>query len=108
MVSEEEKARFLNEHFAFEVRELIYSVWFFITSKHHEVGVQLEVEQFLLNTSLDHFLLHARNLLEFYYWTGKPSKYANAKEYIPDWRTKISPAIRKLDKWVYPEVTHLA
>ena len=54
------------------------------------------------------FLLHGRNLLEFYYKTNKKHLYARASGYVPVWRppTKTK-SILKLHNRVNDEITHL-
>jgi hypothetical protein len=102
-----QKIRYLEEHYAYEVQELLTCIWFFVTAKRHSGDNDLR--QFLENAGLDHFLLHARNLLEFYYEQNRPRIYAHASDFVSGWRPpKRTPAIRKLGSRVYGEVTHLA
>lgn len=100
---------FLDEHFLYEVRELYACVWFSMSIQRHAGRASPQVELFLSNAALDHFLLHARNLLEFYYEERKPHLYARAREFVPSWRPpKKTASIRRLEKRVHGEVTHLA
>jgi hypothetical protein len=111
-LDEQKKQAYLDEHFLYEARELNYCVMFIVSLQFH-VGKQVTdrgrwVEEFFGNTGLDHFLLHARNLLEFYYKDDKPHMYARARFYIPAWKPpKKTDLIRELEKRVHGEVTHL-
>ena len=107
--TEAQKSLFLEEHFRYEVQEHYASVWISMSIQRHAGLASHQVELLLSNTALDHFLLHARNLLEFYYEERKPHLYARAREFVPSWRPpKKTPWIRRLEKKVHGEVTHLA
>jgi hypothetical protein len=107
-LSDAQRLAYLEEHFSYEVREMVYCCWFSVSARQHKVGVQKDLEQFLENTALDHFLLHARNLLEFYYEVEKPHMYAHASAFVKGWRPpRRTPQINMLRNRVYPEVTHL-
>jgi hypothetical protein len=108
-VSEPEKRLYLEEHFAYEVRQVIYGMWFSLDARRHKVGVNSNLEQFLENLGLDHFLLHARNLLEFFYYgSDSLGVYARAVSFVPGWKPPAETAwIRMLEKRVQPEVSHL-
>jgi hypothetical protein len=57
---------------------------------------------------VDHTLLHARNLLEFYYYKHKEEMYARAGAYVSSWQFPIkTPNVKKLEARVNDEVTHL-
>jgi hypothetical protein len=105
---EEGKIRYINEHFRYEVEELLYSALFFISVQAR--AKQLSDKKILTvfqNTVLDHTLLHARNLLEFYYYKDKEG-YARARAYVSSWQFPIkTPNVRKLEARVNDEVTHL-
>jgi hypothetical protein len=106
---EERKIRYINEHFVYEVQELLFSALFFISVQARakqlsEKGI-LRVFQ---NAAIDHSLLHARNLLEFYYYEHKEKIYARARAYVGSWRFPAkTPNVKKLEARVNDEVTHL-
>src|ERR1035441_1726771 len=79
------KQQFLDEHFLYEVRELNWCVIFYLDTQLHKVGINLDVERFLVNVALDHAFLHARNLAEFLYEGNNPEKYAHATAFLPRW-----------------------
>jgi hypothetical protein len=69
---EERKILYINEHFVYEVEELLFSALFFISVQAR--AKQLSEKRILpvfQNAAIDHALLHARNLLEFYYYEHK-------------------------------------
>ena len=106
---EEGKIRYINEHFVYEVEELLFSALFFISVQAR--AKQLSEKKILTvfqNTAVDHTLLHARNLLEFYYYKDKDEMYARARAYVSSWQfpTK-TPNVKKLEARVNDEVTHL-
>jgi hypothetical protein len=106
--SEAEKIKFLDEHFRFEVRELIACVYFYITTQVHKVGKNLNVEIFMVNTALDHAFLHARNLSEFFYDGNDPDNYAHAIAFSPKWGPRRKPKlVHSFERRVNPEVVHL-
>ncbi len=106
-IPEEAKIRFINAHFAYEVEELLYSSHFFLSVKAREKELtEKGVYHILLNTALDHCLLHARSLLEFYYYADRKS--ARASAYVSDWKSpEKSKNIRELEMRVNSEITHL-
>jgi hypothetical protein len=104
----EKRQEYLENHFVYEVRELNATVWYMMSLQRYSGGRRPDLLQYLGNAGLDHFLLHGRNLLEFYYKTNKPHLYARANAYAPNWRppTKTA-AVRKLHDRVNDEITHL-
>jgi len=106
---EEGKIRYINEHFAYEVEELLFSALFFISVQAR--AKQLSEKKILpvfLNAAVDHTLLHARNLLEFYYYKHKEEMYARAGAYVSSWQFPIkTPNVKKLEARVNDEVAHL-
>jgi hypothetical protein len=105
---EDRKIRYINEHFRYEVEELLYSALFFISVQARAKQLSdKKIFTVFQNTALDHTLLHARNLLEFYYYKDKEG-YARARAYVSSWQFPIkTPNVRKLEARVYDEVTHL-
>jgi hypothetical protein len=106
-IPEGTKIRFINEHFAYEVEELLYSSHFFLSVKAREKELtERGVYQIFLNTALDHSLLHARSLLEFYYYGDRKS--ARAIAYLPHWKSpEKSRNIQELERRVNSEIVHL-
>jgi len=87
-VDERRKQAYLDEHYAYEVRELCCCVWYMLSLHRGWPARNPEEENvrgFLENTGVDHFLMHALNLLEFYYKTENPHLYARAKFFVPSW-----------------------
>jgi hypothetical protein len=95
---------FLNEHFCYEVEMLYFTA---VSIKYYIIaGSQRE-----LNMSLECFLSHGRNLLEFFYY--KPAdNYARATHFIESdkWQ-QVKPEktknITELERRASPEVAHL-
>lgn len=109
-LSEGERSHFLEEHFDYEV-----DMFFFALKKIMDPNKQKSSEITAnINMALEDFLLHARNLLEFFYHAcPKTDKRACAEHFFKnqkDW-LKICPAktddIKKLENRVNGEVTHL-
>jgi hypothetical protein len=107
--NEERKIRYINEHFVYEVQELLFSALFFISVQVRENELSdKRVLPVFRNMAIDHALLHARNLLEFYYYGGKEEMYARAGAYVDSWKPPVkTPNVRKLEARVNDEVTHL-
>lgn len=108
MPTEAEKKRFLSEHFIYEV---------------HMIGVSAEViiqenqkpifDQDKINMSLECLLLHGRNLIEFFYYSGNQRDYARAHHYIEksQWlqlRPSKGKYISELEKRASQEIVHLS
>jgi hypothetical protein len=110
--NESQRQAYLDDHFVYEARELNYCVMYMMSLQFH-IGQQKNeigrsVEGFFVNAGIEHFLLHARNLFEFYFKDDKPHLYARARLYVPTWRTpKKTDNIRELEKRVHGEITHL-
>lgn len=106
---EERKIRFINEHFVYEVEELLFAALFFISvqARAKELSDKRILPVFQ-NMAIDHALLHARNLLEFYYYGHKEQMYARARAYVGGWKSPAkTPNVKKLEARVNDEVTHL-
>lgn len=105
---EEGKIRYINEHLAYEVEELLYSAHFYISVQARAKQLsEKKILPVLVNLSLEHTLLHARNLLEFYYYRHE-KKYAQAWAYVSGWQPPVmTPNVKKLQARVNDEVTHL-
>jgi hypothetical protein len=104
----EERVRYINEHFAYEVRELLYSALFFVSVQARPNQLSEEILPFFRNMAVEHTLLHARNLLEFYYYKGHDEKYARAEAYVRTWQSPTkTPNVIKLGARVNSEITHL-
>jgi len=106
---EERKARFINEHFSYEVLELLQSSLFILSVQARKKELsERGTYQFFLNMALEHTLLHARNLLEFFYYRGDKKKYAQAPAYILDWTPPSKTVnVKELETRVNDEITHL-
>jgi hypothetical protein len=105
---EEGKIRYINEHFVYEVEELLFCALFYISVQARAKQLsEKKTLQVFLNAAVDHTLLHARNLLEFYHYKPKEA-YARAGAYVSRWQfpTK-TPNVKKLEARVNDEVTHL-
>ncbi len=100
---------FLNDHFCYEVEELIGCYAFFVSSFQHrkeleERGLYVAIQ----NTGIDHFMMHGRNLLEFFFY--KPNNdYARASFYITGWEAtpQKTENIKELERRVNFEGVHL-
>jgi hypothetical protein len=106
---EDGKTRYINEHFVYEVEELLLSALFYISvqARTKELSEKKTLQVFL-NAAVDHTLLHARNLLEFYYYKGNEEKYAQARAYVSGWQSPTKTTnVKKLEARVNDEVTHL-
>lgn len=111
-LTDREKYIFINEHFHYEV-----DMFFFALRKNTEFikAANFEEKQFHSNMAIEDFLLHARNLLEFFYYNNdKKKQHASAGDFFTDkdhW-IKIIPrktkSIIQLEKRVNSEVTHLS
>jgi hypothetical protein len=107
--NEDTKIRYINEHFVYEVEELLFSALFFISveARAKELSEKKLLPVFR-NAAIDHALLHARNLLEFYYYGHKEQMYARARAYVGSWKSPAkTPNVKKLEARVNDEVTHL-
>lgn len=104
----EDIINFLDEHFSYEVDMIFFSL-----KKCIELGKTTENIP-NKNMAIENFLLHARNLLEFFYQPhNKNEKCSYAGHFFnneDDWG-KICPnkteTIKQLEKRVHNEVTHL-
>lgn len=95
-----EKKQWLNEHFLYEFQMMYYAF----------VGLSDSQDQTKVNINLDCFLLHLRNLLEFFgYGRDKKKKYARAEDFNSNWitiRPKHDP-FTKYSNRINTEITHL-
>jgi len=108
--TEEEKAIFLNEHVSYEIMELLNCCLFWGSSQRHSNTINSRGQgQVFLNIAIDHLLLHARNLLEFFcYKKAEDTAYASAESHIPEWtKPTLSPAMLGVQRRVNVEITHL-
>jgi hypothetical protein len=107
--NEEGKIRYINEHFAYEVEELLNSLYFYLSVQARAKQLsEKNVLPVFVNASLEHTLLHARNLLEFYYYPKKKYVKANAWAYISSWQPPAKTRnVKELQARVNDEVTHL-
>lgn len=106
---EDGKARYVNEHFVYEVEELLFSALFYISvlARTKQLS-EKKILHVFVNAAIDHTLLHARNLLEFYYYKGNEEEYARARAYVSQWRSPTKTAnVKKLEARVNDEITHL-
>lgn len=101
---EHDHKKFLGEHFCYEVEMLIFSI-----QRLSEANQRKEVGD--INMSLETFLLHSRNLIEFFYFP--PSKeYARAVDFISlkTWDKVRPPKNEKIETFLARanhEVSHL-
>jgi hypothetical protein len=107
--TEAQKIEYLNEHVCYEAEELMFCHAFLVSVFMHKTELeQRGLLEALRNTSLEHFGLHARNLLEFLFY-GSLEGYARATDYIAGWaniRIKTQ-NIRVLERRVNAEIAHL-
>jgi len=104
-VSEHERMAFLDEHFHYEVFMLGYSLKKIIDSKRPSNRNDEAL-------ALEGFLLHARNLNEFYYYQSSRKDYARATDYIDKliWekvRPKKTSEIKEQEIRINHELSHL-
>lgn len=102
--SDEEKFKFLAEHFFYEVQQLLVAVYVVKSPIPYWMNIKLEV-----------FLLHARALYEFFYSENKLNEEDDARAYdfvldIDKWRKErpiksnyIEKAIKRMNK----ELSHI-
>jgi hypothetical protein len=105
MLKESEKKAWLAEHFAYEDDMLNYSF-----NKTLEFLKQRDQKN--LQMALECFLLHARILLEFFYYKKNKKSYVRAADFIESkqWEAllpKKSPRLNQLQKRIDNELTHL-
>jgi hypothetical protein len=106
----QQKTDYLNEHFVYEAQELVSCGLFHASIlKHTRAMRERMLYEVFVNISLDHTLLHARNLLEFpFYKEDGDGKYARAVSYVTDWvRPPMTPNLSLLERRVNDEITHL-
>lgn len=104
-----EKINYISEHFSYEVSEMMYAgqFWLSLITHKKEFKNTFTYDVFR-NMIIDHLLLHARNLLEFFYYKGDEDKYAKPDFYARSWETpEKTPQISILEKRVNSEITHL-
>ena len=108
ITSEERKIRFINEHFVYEVEELLYSSLMFLSIQARQKELtEKQVYQVFMNAVLDHSLLHGRSLLDFFYHQGD-KKSARASAFVPHWKTPhMTENIINLQRRVNDEIMHL-
>ena len=106
--TKKEKIELLKEHFFYEITNLSQ-----ILEYADQLSQEGKTEQFFKNIIIDSFLLHARNLFEFFYYDGDKKDYARASHFLDstkDW-TKLRPDettwLNKLKKRINSEVSHL-
>lgn len=103
-MDEKNLKKFLNEHFCYEV-EMLYSA--VVSLKYYSIATSRRGT----NISLENFLFHGRNLLEFFYYKPK-NNYAKATHYIESdkWqqtRPEKTKNIIELERRISKEVVHL-
>jgi hypothetical protein len=107
-----QKVEFLNEHVCYEAEELLLCHAFIYSLTLHQAEIEKRgLYPALQNTGLEHFGLHARNLLEFLFYPHDNSgKYARAVDYLKGWNDirQRTPNIKILEKRVNAELTHLS
>ena len=72
MLTKERLKEILNDHFNYEVLELVCCKQF------HKLRVNPELAQAFVNMNLEHTLLHSRNLYEFYFRLKIPPRYRDS------------------------------
>ena len=104
----EEKKKFLNSFFLYEI-DMLESI-----HKYHRDLFNSPVDkQFIENIIVEIFLLHGRNLLEFFYYDNQKQDRATAEEFLEEgkiWRELRPPlteSLKILQKRVDTETTHL-
>lgn len=105
--SSEEKRKFLDEHFRYEVDMLYHS---FVKL----VEFQQASDQPSINMALETFIFHARNLMHFLYEDSRRKKRdARAYDFLPSkdvWRSarpKKTASLQMVEERVDPEMAHL-
>ncbi len=103
-MEEKDLKNFLNEHFCYEIEMLYFAA---VSIKYYNIArSQIEI-----NMSLECFLSHGRNLLEFFYY-NPVNNYARAVHFIDNsnWqqsRPEKTKNIIELERRASPEVAHL-
>ena len=104
----EEKKEFLNHFFLYEI-DMLESM-----NKSHENLFHAPVDrQFVENIIVETYLLHGRNLLEFFYYDDQQQDKATANEFLEKWndwkklRPPLTESLKILRRRVDRETTHL-
>jgi hypothetical protein len=108
--TEKEKVVFLNEHFAYEVEELVFCDSFIASLFHHRAAIDRKgLFAGLQNTGMEHFLLHARVLLEFLFF-GPHEDEPRASDYVKNWSDirQWTETLKTFQDRVNKEITHLS
>ena len=108
MPTQKEKKTFLNEHFLYEIQMMKNVVYYF-----HDLKKQDQLTHFHMNLIIDDFMLHARNLYEFFFHDKDQEDHARAQHFMKEgiqWKD-IKPEktswIKKLEVRANLEVSHL-
>jgi hypothetical protein len=108
--NDEGKKKFLNEHFVYEVQGIVGARQLFYYALNSYSLNQMDTMKYMAykNTALDNTLMHARNLVEFLFFSlDKEEKTARAKDYLSDWAPEMKDEIKKFNSRVNDEITHL-
>ena len=102
-LTDDEKKKVLREHFYYEVTMLDFSVERLLDYRKHNNEKSFE------NMAVDTCLLHARNLLEFFFYrSNMNSGYTRARDIQTTWQNPQKTTwIRELERRVNDEITHL-
>lgn len=102
----DEKKEYLNEHFRYEVTELLSELYFHTSLVKRIENGEYEAQQYM-NMSIEHACLHVRNLDEFYYDGLKKGEY-RAADYIPSWiNTERSQYLESSKTRINNEIAHM-
>jgi hypothetical protein len=104
------KKNFLNEHFVYEVQGIVGARQLLAYALNSYTLNQMDAMKYMVykNIALDNTLMHARNLVEFFFFKlDKDQKSARAQDYLPDWDPQMTDEIKRFNGRVNDEITHL-